>query len=376
MLTSNNNRSFGSILNWLLRWCLVLCLPLSIFALFVQLSGANPLITYQTMWRSAFGSPTAWSEVLIRMLPFVLTALATALPAKVRLINVGGEGQLVIGALCSTVVALQCPPEWPSLLLIPMVLLAGAAGGACWAAIAAGLRVRLQVNETIATLLLNYIAVLVVRYCVHGFLKDPASFNWPFSPPLPDAARLATWANTRLHWGIVFAPLLAGSAWYLVQHTAWGLHLKVVGGNPQAANRAGYPVASLQFWAFVLGGALAGLAGALEVAGVEGRLRPSTGIGFGYVGFLAAWMANQNLLGVLLSSFLLATIAVSGDSLQMIANLPASAVNVLMALMLLAVLAKISVPSWLTQRLLFQKPPKNVQLAISQPATANILEPE
>jgi general nucleoside transport system permease protein len=188
--------------------------------------------------------------------------------------------------------------------------------------------------------LLNYVAALTVAYFVHGILKDPASFNWPYSPPLADSARLATIGGTRLHWGVLVAPIAAIIAWYVISRTFWGLNIRVVGGNGEAARRAGLPVERIQLWLFVLGGALAGIAGMLEVAGVEGRLRPTTGVGYGYVGFLAAWMAGQSPLGVLVASILLAVLAVSGDSLQITAGLPASSVQILMALVLIGVLAQ------------------------------------
>lgn len=327
-----------------LRWLILALGPLVIFALFLLLVGVNPFTTYRMMLQSALGDLYGVSEVLIRATPFMLAGLATAVPARVGLVNVGAEGQLAIGALATATAAMLLGGSLPGLVIIPLLIMAGMIGGALWAGLAGWLRVRMQLNETIATLLLNYVATLTVAYCVHTFLKDPASFNWPFSPPLADQARFMTFGGTRLHWGVVLGPIAAALVWYLVTRTVWGLRMRVVGGNAQAARRAGLNVARIQLLAFLAAGALAGLAGMIEVAGVEGRLRPTTGAGFGYVGFLAAWMVGHHPLWLIASSLLLAVIAVSGDALQISASLPASSVNILMALVLIGVLARFEWP--------------------------------
>jgi simple sugar transport system permease protein len=314
--------------------------PFVIFALFLLAVGADPLKTYAAMFQSALGDFYGISEVLLRAAPFILTGLATALPAQVRLINVGAEGQLVIGALTTAAAAVLLGDRFGPWVTLPLIFVAGALGGMLWAGIVALLRMRFNVNETIASLLLNYVAVLVVAYFVHGLLKDPASFNWPYSPPLADAARLATIGGTRLHWGVVVAPIAAILIWYIVSKTFWGLNIRVIGGNPEAARRAGLRVARTQLLIFVLAGALAGIAGMLEVSGIEGRLRPTTGIGYGYIGFLAAWMVGHHPLGIIASSILLAILAVSGDALQISSGLPSSSVRILMALVLVGVLAQ------------------------------------
>ena len=322
------------------RWLGLLLGPLAIFALFLLTVGADPLRTFRMMYNSALGDRFGIGEVLLQAAPFALAALATMIPAKVRLVNVGAEGQLTIGALTTTFAAVALSDALPAYLTIPILVLAGAAGGAFWSFTAGILRVRFKLNETISTLLLNYVAILVLGYFVHGILRDPDSFNWPFSPPFAEPARLATIGGTRLHWGVILAPIAAILVWYLLSRTFVGLRLRVVGGNPEAARRAGYNVERIQLWVFIAAGALAGIAGMLEVAGVEGRLRPTTGIGYGYVGFLAAWMVNHHPLWLIGSSLLLAIISVSGDALQIAADLPSSSVNILMAMVLIGVLMR------------------------------------
>ncbi len=185
----------------ILQWIGLALGPFAIFALFLLAVGADPIRTYEMMARTALGDFYGVSEVLLRAAPFVLAGLATAIPAQVRLINVGAEGQIVIGALTTTFAAMALGDSFPALVTLPLLFLAGAVGGALWAGVVGLLRMKLNVNETIASLLLNYVAVLLVAYFVHGILKDPDSFNWPYSPPLVEQARLATIGGTRLHWG-------------------------------------------------------------------------------------------------------------------------------------------------------------------------------
>jgi general nucleoside transport system permease protein len=324
----------------LIGWVSLAFGPLAVFAVFLLIVKANPLETYWAMLKSTIGDSYGLGEVAVRAAPLILTALATTLPARARLINVGGEGQLAIGAFATAGMAMVLADRWPQAPTLILLALAGMAGGGAWAGLAGILRVKLKLNETICTLLLNYIAFLFVGYMVHGLLKDPASFNWPFSPPLAAVARFPTLTNSRVHLGILIAPIVAGLVWYFTSRTYWGLRLRVVGGNPEAARRAGLNVERIQLLTMLIGGMLAGLAGMIVVTGVEGRLRPATGVGLGYVGFLAAWMVSHHPLWLIGSSVLLAMITVSGDSLQIMAGLPASSVNILMALVLLGVLAR------------------------------------
>jgi general nucleoside transport system permease protein len=338
--SSVTSRRLLPYLAQLLHWIGLLAVPFVIFALFLVAVGVDPLRTYRMMAQSALGDFYGISEVLLRAAPFVLAGLATAIPAQVRLINVGAEGQLAIGALAATFAAVALGDRFSMAVTLPVVLIAGAVGGALWAAIVGLLRMRLSVNETIASLLLNYVAALVVIYFVHGVLKDPDSFNWPYSPPFAEQARLITIGGTRLHWGVLAAPIAAIVAWYVVSRTYWGLKIRVVGGNGEAARRAGLRVERIQLLLLLVGGALAGIAGMIEVAGVEGRLRPTTGVGYGYVGFLAAWMAGQHPLAIVATSILLAILTVSGDALQISSGLPSSSVRILMAMVLIGVLAQ------------------------------------
>lgn len=278
-------------------------------------------------------------NTLIRATPFVFTGLAVALPARAGLVNIGGEGQFVAGMVLATGGALALGDDLSAPILLPVIAILGAVGGFVWAGIAAVLRVTVNLNEALSTLLLNFVAPLVLAYLVFGPWKDPATYsNLPQTAEFAGSAQLPVYGLSRLHLGIVIALVVAVVVWVALEFTRWGFRARVVGGNPEAARRAGIGVRSVMFVTLVLGGALAGLGGMVEVTGVEGRLRPGIGVGFGYIGFLASWLVGHRPLGVLGSALLLAAISVAGDSLQIEAGLPSTSVYILMALVLLIAL--------------------------------------
>jgi ABC-type uncharacterized transport system permease subunit len=277
-------------------------------------------------------------DTVIRATPFLLTGLAVAVPARAGLVNVGGEGQLLLGAVFATWGALELGARLPAPILLPLLALMGILGGAIWASIAAGMRIAVQLNETISTLLLNFVATLVLAYMVHGPWKDPESFNLPLTAEFTDAARLPAYGFTQLHLGILIAAIAAVAVWIVLDLTRLGFRLRVVGGNAEAARRAGIPVPGYVFVALIAGGGLAGLAGMIEVSGIESRLRPDIAVGFGYIGFLASWLVGHRPVAIVGAAVLLGAISVGGDSLQIDAGLPSASVYILMALVLLVVL--------------------------------------
>lgn len=320
------------------RSLLVLLAPFALYGIFLLFYNVNPLELYGSMLSSTFGDLYGFGEVLLKATPFVLTGLAAALPAKAGLVNVGGEGQLAIGALMSTWFAVFYLGSFPAWLGIPVMLLVGAAGGALWALLVATLKVKGRLNETISSVLLNYVAVFTVGFFVHGMLKDPESFNWPFSPEIASTLRLPIFNGTRLHIGFIIAIALAVAVWYVLTKTRIGFRIHVLGSNRLAAERAGMNTGRMYFWVLIAAGVLAGIAGAIEIAGIEGRLRASTGANFGYLGFLAAMMAWNNPLRLLATSFLLGMISVAGNTLEIGSGLPSSSVTILMGLVLFFIL--------------------------------------
>lgn len=321
-----------------LRAVRLFLLAFALFAGVLLLAGKNPLRAYADIVSGTLLNRYGLSEVVVKMIPLLLTALAVAIPARIWLINIGGEGQLYIGAMAATWVATAFV-HLPGWTLLPLVALGGFLGGAVWAGLPAWLRRRGYISETISTLLLNYVAILLVSFFVFGPWKDPASANYPQSVEFPAAARLPSFFGTRIHLGLVIAAALLFLYHLAVTRTRWGLEMRAIGGNQEAARRCGIPVESYVLILLMIGGGLAGLAGMAEVSAIQGRLRPSLSPGYGYTGFLISWMAGGSAVGIMAAAFLLAVIAAGGDILQMTYRLPGSAVNILMALMLFVVLA-------------------------------------
>jgi len=327
----------------LARHGLVCALALAAFAAILLLAGKDPLKAYADTFRSALGSTYGFSELLVRMTPLLLTAVAAALPSRLGLINVGGEGQLYLGAWLASAGAFLCPglPAW---LMLPLVAALGFLGGAAWAVIPGLLRAARLVNETIATLLLNYVAPLIVSFSIFGMWRAKGSSAYPQSPPYPDSALLPTFFNTRIHAGLLIALAALLAYWLLLEKTRWGLEMRAIGGNPEAAQRLGLPVAGWIVLALAIGGGLAGLAGMGEAMGIHGRLRQGLSPGYGFTGFLISWLAGGRPLGILWMAFLFALLLAAGDTLQVTQGLPYAVVNLLLAIILFTVLARRQAP--------------------------------
>lgn len=316
---------------------LALGLALGVFAVLLVLLGKNPISTYAAIYQGTLGDSYGWGEIIVKMIPFMLCALAAAIPARVGMVNVGAEGQLYLGAWAATWVALNFGAI-PGPLLIPMLILAGCLGGAVWAGVVAVMRTRAGLNETISSLLLNYVAILVIDYFVHGPWKDRSGMNWPYTAEFSEHARLLTFGTTRISIGIFLALAAVALYYWLMNHTRWGYQMRVVGGNPEAARRSGLPINRYIIVALLIGGAMAGLYGMIEVSAIQGRLRGGIGQGYGYIGFLVAWLAGHAPLRIVLMAALLGLLSVGGDVLQIRAGLPSSSTNILMALILFFVL--------------------------------------
>ena len=321
----------------LVRAVLGIVTALVVFGLFLAVIRRNPVDAYAILFSGTLGSRIGLSEVGVFMVPFVLAGLAAAVPARVGLINVGGEGQIYLGAWAATGVALYSGLGSPWLML-PAMVVAGFIGGAIWAGVALLLRTWRNVNEVISTLLLNFVAILFVNIFVFGPWKNTGGFGYPYTAEFSSAATLPSLFGTRLHMGLALALAAALFCYLVLARTRWGYNMRAVGGNPEAARRQGIPVAQYLAAAMLVGGGLAGLAGMSEVAGIQHHLRPGISSEFGYLGFLASWMAGHNPLTLLATGFLLAAIFVGGDLLQIGANLPSAAMFILIGLVLFLVL--------------------------------------
>jgi len=308
-----------------------------LFAVLMLIKGVNPITAYADMFSSTFTNRTSLGGILVRATPIVLAALAVAVPARAGLINVGGEGQLIIGGIAAMGVSLALGGAAPGPLTLVLMGVAAMVAGGLWSALAAVLRLGIGISESVSTLLMNYIALDLMYFLIYERWKDREGSGQPATRALTEGERLPLLGDSRVHLGLLVAVVAAVVIHAVFRTTSWGFRLRVVGGNPEAARRAGLKVGTLLVTAMLVGGALAGLGGFTQLAGAEFKLRSGFIVGYGYIAFLASWLARHKPLGVLGSCALLSAIAIGGDSLQLDAGLPAAGVNVLMALLLLGV---------------------------------------
>lgn len=308
------------------------------FGIFVALTGVDPLAVYRVLYLGAFGSRFSIETTLTLAAPIMLTALCVAIPARAGLLIIGGEGALVLGGLASVLAGVALAGA-PASLATPLILIAGAAGGAIWIAIPAALRQFRGVNETISTLLFNYIAIALLNHLVSGPIRDYAQPLKPTSWSIPPAFMIGTIPGLSVHWGLVYGVAACLVAFVVLRQTTFGFALSILGGNLRAAQMAGLPVAALVLTAAALGGAAAGLAGAVEVVAVHGAASISLVVGYGYAGILVAFVARQNPLAVVGAALLVGGISASGGLLQRRFGMPDAASTVLEGCIFLAVLA-------------------------------------
>ncbi len=316
-----------------------LLLSLVLGAILLALSKADPLQTYAAMARGAFGSWRDFSETLVKAIPLMLTGLGISIAFRMQFWNIGAEGQLVWGGVAAAGVALFWADKIPAPLLLPAALLAGIAAGALWAGIPAALKASLGVDETLTTLMLNYVAILYAEHLYYGPWRDPHGYGFPGTAQLPQTAWLPRLGHTRAHLGLLFAIIAAALLWFIFNRTRWGFELKIIGENKTAARYLGIDIGRNIVLALLLSGALSGLAGACEVTGVSHRLQQGLAIGYGYTAIIVAWMAQLDPIAILIVSILMAALMVGGDQVQMLMGLPAAVGLVLQGLVLFPLLA-------------------------------------
>jgi general nucleoside transport system permease protein len=309
-----------------------------LFGLFVAILGQSPLEVYGLIYKGAFASSFSWQNTLSRAAPLILTALCVALPAQAGLMVIGAEGALVLGGLAAALTGYAIDGAVPMVVKFAMVA-AGLFAGGIWIGLAGALRQYRGVNETISSLLLTYIAIALFNHFVEGPLRDPASLNKPSTHPIGSANMIGNFPGLDVHWGLGFGLLFCAAMYVLIYHTTWGFSLRIVGGNARAARLAGLPVGRLVLLACFLGGAAAGLAGAVEVAAVHGNANASLIAGYGYTGILVAFIARQNPLAIIPVALLLGGISASGGMLQRRLDMPDATVFVLQGMAFMLILA-------------------------------------
>lgn len=302
------------------------------------LAGANPLAAYAAMARGIFGSLDDLAEVVVKAIPLVLCGLAVAVAAKIRLWNVGGEGQLVLGGIGAAAVALFLAPRLAGPAVLPLMLAAAFPAGGLWALVAGVLRAKLEVNEILTTLMLNYVAILWLEHLYFGPWRDPMGMGFPGTAMFPDGARLPRLVGTRIHLGIVLGLAAAVVLHAALSRTRWGYEMRVIGESPKAAQYAGMPISRTILWVMFLSGGLAGLAGMAEASGIHYRLQQGLAVGYGYTGIVVAALARLHPGGVIVAALFIAGILVGGDQLQTVMHLPSAVGLVLEATLLFFVL--------------------------------------
>jgi ABC-type uncharacterized transport system permease subunit len=311
---------------------------LLLFGVFVAVLGKSPPDVYYEMYRGAFGTWFSLQNTLLRASPLMLAALCTALPARLGLVIIGGEGALVLGGLAAAATGVAVDGASPSVAIVAMFV-AGVVTGGLWIALAGAMRIYRGVNETISSLLLTYIAIALLNHFVEGPLKDPASLNKPSTRHIADAYMLGNMPGLDVHWGLGLGLALCAFFYVLMYRTVFGFSAAVVGGNLRAARLAGLHVARLMLVTCFLAGGAAGLAGAVEVTAVHGAANASIVAGYGYAGILVAFLARQNPLAIIPVSLLLGGINASGGLLQRVFSLPDATVSVLQGMLFVLILA-------------------------------------
>ena len=319
------------------RYAIMVVIVLILFGVILVISGKNPLQSYREIFTYTLGGWYGFSEVIVSMTPLLFTALAVAIPSRLGLINVGGEGQLYIGACFATWGALTFT-NLSGWVLIPLMVVLGILGGALWAFLPGLLRALGLVNETISTLLLNSIAPKILAFLVFGFWHSPMDTNKTAN--FVDQARLPTLFNSRIDLSFVMALILLVLYWYVINYSRWGLEMRAIGGNSQAAKRNGVPLNKYWILMMCVGGGIAGLAGMAQVSGYFGVLLVNFSRGYGFMGFLISWLTFGDPVGILLTSFIVSIVMTGGNLLQLTSGIPYAVINVLLALTLFVVLAR------------------------------------
>jgi simple sugar transport system permease protein len=340
------------------RWLLprsvlsgVICViaAFAIGALLIAAIGRDPVLAYLSLFEASLGSTNGLAETAIRTVPLAFCGIGIALAFRAGVFNVGAEGQLFIGGVAAAWIGLQLggQPQW---VVLPAMAFAAAVAGAAWSAIAGVLKLKFRADELITTIMLNYIAIYFVGYLLHGPLQDPGS-------PLARTARLAAEARlpmllegTRLHAGLLLVVLVAIVAQIFLWRSVAGFRLRAVGHNARTAENTGMNVKAALWTGFLICGALSGLAGFSEVAGVQRRMIENLSPGFGYTAIIVALLGQTNPLGVLAAAVLFAALQIGSTTMESAAGVPSALTTVIQALVVLLLIGQNALPRLIRRR--------------------------
>lgn len=309
----------------------------AVFSLFLLLVGKSPIEFYALVWKAGFSSAFSWQNTLSRVAPLIFAALCVALPARLGLVIIGGEGAIVLGGLAAAVTGTAVVGLPAGIGMVTMAL-AGMIMGGLWIGSVGALKIKRGVNETIASLLMAYIAIALLNHFVEGPFRDPASLNKPSTLPLVEGLRVGDMPFVAAHWGILAGVLACIFCWVLIERTTLGFAARIAGDNVRAAQVQGLPVSRLVIGFTALGGAFAGLAGYFEVAAVHGSANASLIAGYGYTGILVAFLARHNPLAIIPVAILLGGFEASSGLIQRRMDLPDATILVFEGLVFIIIL--------------------------------------
>jgi simple sugar transport system permease protein len=301
--------------------------------------GVDPKDALYAFFVEPITTKYGWAELGIKATPLILIGVALSVGFRAGVWNIGAEGQLTLGAICGGGIALWLY-QVDSVFVLPLMIICGVLGGMAWAAIPAFLKTRFNANEILTSLMLTYVATLILSLLVHGPWRDPDGFNFPESRLFSDSATLPViWEGTRLHlgWLITIAAVIA--VWVLMSKTIIGFQVKVVGQAPQAGRYAGFSVNRTIWFSLMLGGGLAGMAGLFEVSGPIGQLLPSISPGYGFTAIIVAFVGRLHPFGVFFAGLVIALSYLGGESAQITMNLPLAVTGVFQGMLLFFLLA-------------------------------------
>ena len=313
---------------------------LLLFSLFLLVVGKSPVTFIQLVWQGGYGSAFSWGNTLQRASPLILTALAVAIPARLGLTMIGGEGALVLGGFAAAAIAAPFVNTGlsPWLVMPLMILFAICAGGA-WVGLAGYLRYARGVNETIASLLLSYIAIAIMNFFVEGPMRDPGQTVKASTVPIGKIYAVGKIPGLSVHWGFVVGVMIAVALYVLMARTTFGFAARITGGNIRAAQAQGLPVGRLILSCAGIAGACAGLAGYFEVAAIQGRANASLAAGYGFTGILVSFLARHNPLAIIPVAIMFGGLGAAGGLVQRRMGMPDATVLVLQGFIFVVLLA-------------------------------------
>jgi simple sugar transport system permease protein len=309
-----------------------------LFAVFLLAIGKSPAEFVDYVWRGGFGSAFSFENTLQRSSPLILTALAVAIPARIGLIVIGGEGALVLGGFAAAAIAVPMVGIIPPIIVMPLMVVVAVVVGGIWVGIAGYLRYARGVNETISSLLLTYIGIAIMNFFVEGVLRDASNPNKPSTKPIGDAYMVGNIPGTEVHWGFVVGVLLSVALYILMTRTTFGFAARITGSNFRAALAQGLPVGRLIVSCTMIAGGCAGLAGYFEVAAIQGRANASLAAGYGFTGILVSFLARHNPIVIVPVAILFGGLVASGGLIQRRMGMPDATVLVLQGLIFVVLL--------------------------------------